>query len=296
MCDSKAGEGGHGFERNPARDPDRWRYPCWEGYRGLLGRLDLTTFPELPQLNGLLPPGAVSGGGAPLQFVPARQLSGAEYERRIFEKGEVSTRGNDWHDLFNALVWCRWPRTKAALNAVHHRNLHLQRGGRRGPRRDALTLLDESGALVVSRNADLLQALARRDWREAFVAMRGVWAHDTRVVICGHALLEKLLDPWKSITAHALLLQVESPRSPPPDGAEFPACLDTVLGERLEAGGLCDSPADLSPLPLAGIPGWWLNGPQDTEFYADKAVFRAPPEGVRPAPVHRLRFSDRVLY
>lgn len=265
---------------------ERWRHPCWEDYRCLVERLDLTTFPELAQLNDLLPPGAVSGGGAPLQFVPAQTLSGAEYERRIFESGEVSTRENDWHDVFNGLVWCRLPRTKAALNAVHYRNLHRQRDGRRGPRRDALTLLDESGALVVSRTPDLLQALARRDWHSAFVAMRGIWARDARVVICGHALLEKLLDPWKSITAHALLLQVDS--APPIDGMEFTGRLDATLGERLEAGGLCNAPCDLSPVPLAGIPGWSPDGPQDAEFYADESVFRPPPGGFRPAPVHQL--------
>jgi hypothetical protein len=234
----------------------------------------------------LLPPGAVSGGGAPLRFEPALPVPGAEYERRIFETGEVSTRENDWHDLFNALVWCRLPRTKAAFNAVHHRNLHRQRDGRRGPRRDALTLLDESGALVVSRHADLLRALAGRDWREAFVAMRQAWAADTRVVICGHALLEKFPDPWKSITAHALLLQVDV--TPPGAGTDFIAWLDAALAERVRARGLCDAPRDLSPVPLAGIPGWWPNGVQDTVFYADAEVFRPPPAGLRPAPVHRL--------
>jgi hypothetical protein len=267
---------------------DGWRHPYWEDYRGLLGRLDLAAFPGPEDLNALLPPNAVSGGGAPLRFVPASPSSGVEYERRIFETGEVSTRAKDWHDLFNALVWCRLPRTKAALNAAHHRNLHLQQGGRRGPHRDAATLLDESGALVVSRNADLLQALASRDWREAFVAMRGAWANDTRVVICGHALLEKLLAPWKSITAQALLLQVDVARAEPMDGAGFPAWLDTVIGDGLEAGGLCDAPADLSPLPVAGIPGWWLNGPQDAAFYTDEAVFRPPPLELRTAPRHRL--------
>jgi hypothetical protein len=268
------------------RSDGRWRHPCWNDYRGLLGRLDFTAFPGLSQLNTLLPPAAVSGGGAPLLFVPASPLPGAKYERRIFETGEVSTRENDWHDLFNALVWCRLPRIKAAFNAVHHRNLVRERGGRRGPRRDALTLLDESGALVVSRHPDLLEALARRDWREAFVGMRHAWGSDTRVLICGHALLQKLLDPWKSITAHALLLRVDA--EPPIGGADFPDWMDATLADRVSARGLCDAPRDLSPVPLAGIPGWWPNGVQDTAFYADAAVFRPPPAGLQQAPVHRL--------
>ena len=268
------------------RSADRWRHPCWAGYRDLIERLDTAALPEAARLNALLPPGAVSGGGAPLRFVPASPLPGADYERRIFESGEVSTRENDWHDLFNALVWCRLPRIKAAFNAVHYRNLGQERGGRRGPRRDALTLLDESGVLVVSRRPDLLNALARRDWREAFVAMRQAWAADTRVVICGHALLEKFLDPWKSITAHALLLEVGA--EPPIGAADFPDRMDAALAGRVSAPGLCDAPRDLSPVPLAGIPGWWPNGVQDTAFYADAEVFRPPPTGLRQAPVHRL--------
>ena len=269
-----------------AQFTDPWRHPCWDGYRTIISRLTGAAFPTPAQLTALLPPGAVSGGGAPLRFVPASPLPGAAYERRIFETGEVSTRADDWHDLFNALVWCRLPRIKAAFNAVHYRNLGQERGGRRGPRRDALTLLDESGALVVSRHPDLLQALARRDWQEAFVARREAWASGTRVMICGHALLEKYLDPWKSITAHALLLQVDA--GLPIGGSDFTAWLDAALGERVRARGLCDAPGDLSPLPLAGIPGWWLNGPQDASFYADRSVFRTPPPGSLPAPVHRL--------
>ena len=29
-----------------------------------------------------------------------------------FATGEVPTRESDWHDFFNALAWCAWPRTK----------------------------------------------------------------------------------------------------------------------------------------------------------------------------------------
>ena len=200
---------------------DCWSHPCWDGYRGMFRRLSTGTFPTPAQLNGLLPRGTVSGGGAALRFVPAGAMAGSEYERRIFETGEVSTREGSWHDLFNALAWCRLPRLKAALNAVHYRHLDQERDGRRGPRRDALTLLDESGALVVSRNPDLLRALARRDWQKAFVDMDSSWSTETYIVVCGHALLEKYLNPWKSITAHALLLssaqdEAQARSAPPP--------------------------------------------------------------------------------
>jgi hypothetical protein len=64
--------------------------------------------------------------------------------------------------------------------------------------------------------------------------------------------------------------------------------VDTALAERVQAGRLCTSPADLSPLPLAGVPDWWGDGAQNAAFYADRAVFRPPPADLRPAPVRCL--------
>jgi hypothetical protein len=262
------------------------RHPGWLGYRELLARLPGPGLPSAARLCRLLPPGAVSGSGRTLRFFPAAERPGVVYERHIYETGEVPTRAQDWHDLFNALVWCRLPRLKAAMNAQHCAQPDAARVGSRGPLRDALTLLDESGALVISSDRDLLQALAQRDWARAFHECRDVWATRARIVLCGHALLDKLRAPYKAMTAHALLLSGEpSPADQSLD--EWFSRLDAVLARRLLAG-LCSRPADLSPLPLMGVPGWWSAGPQDEGFYADRAVFRAPPEEFRPAPLHEL--------
>lgn len=272
------------------------RQPCWDGYRELLARLDGASFPDAARLDALLAPGTVSGGGASLRFVVAGALPDVSYERHIYETGQVPTRERNWHDLFNALAWCRWPRLKAALNAAHYRRLDArdpepgskpgaQPGSQRGPMRDALTLLDESGALVIARNHAVLQALARRDWQAAFQLLRSAWQGKVRVVLCGHALLEKSLAPYRSMTAHALLLQMET-ASLREEG--LLRQVDTALAERLSADTLIASPSDLAPLPLAGIPGWWQETPQDPDFYADRVVFREPPADLRPVPVHAL--------
>jgi hypothetical protein len=264
------------------------RQPCWDGYRELIGRLDGPGFPDADCLTALLPAGTVSGGGAPLRFVAAGAVPGVAYERHIYETGQVPTRERNWHDLFNALAWCRWPLLKAAMNAAHYRQLGEQgpeHGSDRGPGRDALTLLDESGALVIARNRNVLQTLARRDWQPAFQLLRCAWQTDVRVVLCGHALLEKSLAPYKAMTAHALLLLLDAPSLR--DEAPLQQ-VDAALADRLSADELCASPADLSPLPLAGVPGWWSASPQDAAFYADVAVFRPPPAELRPAPVHAL--------
>ena len=172
------------------------------------------------------------------------------------------------------------------MNALHHAHLEEAHNGRRGAQRDALTLLDESGAIVVSCNRGLLAALAAREWKQAFLGQAGAWQHEVRTVICGHGLLEKLRTPYKSMTAQVLLLYQDSAAAALWSD-DFLSVLDTAVGQRLP-GGLCQSPADLSPLPLMGIPGWWPEGNQVQSFYDDAAVFRAAAPDFRPAPVHLL--------
>jgi len=242
-------------------------HPCWDGYRVYIRRLADDRFPAPGDLSRLLLPGQANENGEPIRFRPAAELPGADYEKHIFESGEVSTRENSWHDLFNALAWCRFPALKSAMNAVHHAHLHEAGDGRRGSRRDALTLLDESGVIVISSEEKLLEALANRDWQRAFVQYRDAWA-GTGVMVCGHAILEKFLEPYKALTAHALFIPQRDPLCA--------ADLDSRLARRLLNGDLLKTTRDLSPLPLMGIPGWWRGGGQDEAFYADKTVFRPP--------------------
>lgn len=272
----------------------RWRAgidtgrPFWRDHRSLLERLNAVAFPEAAELNGLLPRGARNEQGAPISFVPASRLQAVDYEEHIYSRGEVSTRENNWHDLFNALVWCCLPRLKSALNAAHHHNRDKSRPGRRGKMRDALTLFDESGVIVAAARPDSLRALSQRDWRRAFVTERAAWRRDLSVIVCGHALLEKFLKPYKSLTAHALLVLLDAGvlRG---ERSSLLAYLDRGIAERLAGRRLFDCPAGLSPLPLMGIPGWWVEGPQDTAFYTDKRVFRDPSATFSPAPVFDFR-------
>jgi len=268
-------------------NPDLWSHPYWDGYRPFLKHFGGDALPDTEWLNGLLPPDAESGGGHPLRFVPAGEIPGVDYERHIYETGEVSTRAGNWHDLFNALVWCRLPRMKAALNALHYGQLDSKSKGRRGPLRDALTLLDESGVVVLTRDREMLDALTERDWPRAFQGHGDAWKAGVHVVVCGHGLLEKFLQPYKSITAHALLCQVECPASG--EIGKYPLeTADAALARLLLEGALQTGPENLSPLPLMGIPGWWPDGAQDRAFYDDPGVFRAARQGFMPAPIHGI--------
>ena len=140
-------------------------------------------------------------GGAPVRFVDASVLPvGEPYERYIFDSGNCPTRQN-LHDFFNGLCWLRLPRSKQRLNALQAGQIASAGvGAARGPVRDAITVFDENGALLQAPPA-LWEALLAREWRRLFVELRPLW-RQARVLVFGHALLEKLVTPRKEITAH----------------------------------------------------------------------------------------------
>src|SRR5512137_2858002 len=59
--------------------------------------------------------------GTRIRFAAAtvQRRSALDYERGIAASGIVPTREGNLHDVCNALAWLAYPRTKAALNAVH---------------------------------------------------------------------------------------------------------------------------------------------------------------------------------
>lgn len=207
---------------------------------------------------------APSGVRAPIRFVPQADLpDGTAYEQFIFGTGRVPTRDN-LHDFFNGLVWQQFPLTKRRLNQLQAQAIAAE-GVRavRGPLRDALTVMDENGA-VLDAPAPLWQALAARDWRRLFVDLRPLW-REARLVLFGHALLEKLVFPRKPITAHVYQAQV---------AIDSVASLDTWLAQDLQPERLVTKP--FVPLPVLGIPGW-CHGNENFSFYDDSLVFRSAP-------------------
>ena len=261
-------------------DPD---LPYWQDYLPFRRALDGPGFPDCNQLNELLPGVSCSEAGHDICFTDSETLAEEPYELRIYNTGKVSTRRNNWHDLFNALVWARFPAIKAAMNACHYHALAEQRDGSRGKTRDALTLFDECGVIVYSSDMSLLQALAERRWSDVF--LRKGFHDDLGLSICGHAMLEKYLSPYKSMTAKALLIRVDA-RILELTRTEQLVYLDGEIARPLLAGEILNEPGCLSPLPLAGVPGWWsLEEQHDEAFYEDQQVFRPPPSGLVPAPV-----------
>lgn len=201
---------------------------------------------------------------ASVRFVPQAALpAGQAYEQFIFDTGQVPTREN-LHDLFNGLCWLRFPETKRRLNALQGAQI-AEAGVQplRGAVRDALTVFDENAALL-SAPQPLWDALLARQWQRLFIELRPLW-QEARLVLFGHALLEKLAHPRKPITAHVYRAQA-------PEGSLD--ALDHWAAGDLSAAKLAAKP--FVPLPVLGVPGWWAKN-EDFSFYDDAQVFRPAP-------------------
>ena len=260
--------------------------PVWQDYLPYLRRLSEHRFPVCRQLNELLKGDVCSQGGHRIRFVPSDELQDEPYELRIFNSGRVSTRPNNWHDLFNALVWTRFPGIKVAMNACHNHAWSEQQTGQRGPLRDALTLFDECGVILFSSDTQILKSRSERRWSDAFLHQQ--FLQKAGLCVCGHAMLEKYLSPYKAMTAKALLIQVSEAFMVQPR-EDILLGLDQWVSSEMLAGRLLQSPRCMAPLPLAGVPGWWPRDEQEQDdFYRDFQVFRPAPANLQPAPVHCL--------
>lgn len=107
--------------------------PYWLDYLPFLQCLAGPEFPSCSLLNAMLPVDLCSAGGHAIRFVASGELGDDNYEHRIYTSGQVSTRPQSWHDLFNALVWMRYPRIKTALNSLNYQAGAVHKGGSRGP-------------------------------------------------------------------------------------------------------------------------------------------------------------------
>ena len=212
---------------------------------------------------------------SPVRFVPQSSLpSGVAYEQFIFDTQQCPTR-DGLHDFFNALYWDQFPRTKARLNQLQAEQIaKLGSVTQRGAVRDALTVFDENGALLIAP-PELWDALIAMDWQRLFVTLRPLW-QQARLIPFGHALLEKLVHPRKPITAHVYIAQftiknIANKAINTPATAKFYSQLDAFIAADLTAEKLASKP--FAPLPILGVPNWWAAN-ENPQFYDDETVFR----------------------
>jgi hypothetical protein len=213
--------------------------------------------------------GLLSAAGHPIRFMPQQFLpAGIVYEAHIAATGEVPTRQN-LHDFFNALVWLHFPHTKRALNTLQAEAIKRSPSHQtRGPQRDSATLFDENAAIFVSGDGAVLASLRSHQWNAVLQKTPDEFFGRAEVILFGHALIEKLTTPYKSITAHVWTMKMAATWFTMPQQAKL-ASLDQSLASMLLEG--FDNSA-FCHLPVLGVPGWWHE--QDAEFYADTDVFR----------------------
>ncbi len=222
-----------------------------------------------------------------LEFVAQDALpEGMGYEQFIATTGKIPTRDN-LHDLFNGSIWLTFPKTKALLNYHHMLQIAKRTDAQgekeyRGRVRDTITVFDENGAVLVTCEPSIGEALVNFDWQASLITPRAHFdnPHQVKydaqaaVYIFGHALLEQLIQPRKALCAHSVIINVTAAffTLTLPERMRF---LDTQLAEHMHMllSQANITPRQLAPLPILGVPHFWADN-VNSSFYADAYVFR----------------------
>jgi hypothetical protein len=250
--------------------------PFFASIAPALAALPAERFPQLDDLNALAADrGVKSGGSAQIRFVPPAPAATFEdrYELRIYREGAVATRAGNWHDLFNALVWLSFPRTKAVLNGHHYREMLARRGEPvRGTARDVLSLFDEGGIVIACADPSLADLLVGFRWKALFWERRAGVERSMRFRVFGHAIHEKAVAPFRGITAKALIVPVGPEDLALPLEEEL-AMLDERAAAYFATEDALATTRGMPPLPVLGIPGWTSKN-ADPAYYDDADHFR----------------------
>jgi Protein of unknown function (DUF3025) len=236
----------------------------------------LSKWPTLPQFSSefakrniqsannvpILP---VAQGDAPDSFEQ-------HYEPRIFLRGQLQTRLENWHDYFNAMCWLQFPHTKAVLNSLHVEMAQTRPlGSNRSALENAITLFDECGAVMVvddDANADLI---INHCWQTLFVKNKTDFGRHIQCYVFGHAMHEKSLCAYIGMTTHTIILKKTAEFFEMSYLAQLKEIDKTVAA--MWHDKTIVKTKDLYPLPLLGVPGWW-HQPQDEVFYNNRDYFR----------------------
>lgn len=254
--------------------------PLFAPLHAILQRLQGAHLPSLSALNDLLArqPEIKVQSGRQLSFVGqglGKLAFESQYEPRCYLNGEVQTRENNLHDLFNALVWLTFPHSKAAINVRHYRALTEMvplSQTQRGSVRDMATLFDESGVIIACAKPHLAGLLCEFKWKELFCSHRDEVESAMGFYVFGHGLYEKSMRPYVGMTGQGLLLAVTD------DFFTWPMAqkmrhLDERVAAYLNEKSHCRDTRELTPVPLLGIPGWSDDNMRG-EYYDNQKYFR----------------------
>jgi DUF3025 family protein len=228
---------------------------------------------QVPRADDVQLPSFVAQDSARL-----KRLGG--YEQHVAQLSAVPTRPGNWHDFFNMLVWAHFPKLRWALNCLHVDPTVGPKDPRNGraPAQNLAATFDESGMLVLSTSASLIEDLRGLKFKRVFWDRRDEVTATTHFWLVGHGALEALLEPLPGLCARAMLLHVPAL----PTDADFDARrfeLDAQVAQRIDGWRTAQSVLD--PIPLLAIPGYFPN--DFAEFYDDLRQIRFVPTSRRPA-------------
>jgi hypothetical protein len=192
------------------------------------------------------------------------------YEPHVAALRAVPTRPRHWHDFFNMVVWAHFPAVRWALNELHvDKSLGPvdPRNGR-APQQNVVAQLDESGMLVTSTSASLLDDLRALRFKRVFWDRRAELLETTQFWLIGHGTLESLLAPHLGLACKALLLEVPAGSEAQRDA--FRHEVDARAAQIIRSWR-AGAPV-LDPVPVLGVPGYADN--DAGEFYDDVRYFR----------------------
>ena len=199
------------------------------------------------------------------------------YERYIEEDGQIPTRDKNWHDFFNAICWLNFPNIKKTISTLHYREL-IRKGFTnkefRGSQRDFLTLFDEGGSIIAinrQEKIDFELLIKNHDWIKTFWQYREQLIADTRLIIIGHALLDKARQPFCGITAKTLFVYVDEKLLE--NIRKLIKYLDEHISNYLLQQDTNLNPSLLTPLPIFGYPNWDIEN-NKLSFYQNTEIFR----------------------
>jgi hypothetical protein len=259
---------------SPARDQVNktiFQHPLFNDVVGFLPWALNAQWPEVDTLNktGIFLQHSYTG--KPLMFVEqtAEMLNdGMHYEQRIFQTGVIATRKNNWHDLFNAMMWLKYPPMKSALNARQWHDVQMHGLKTRTLGQCAMTLFDEAGAIVTMPDV-MLEHWKQHHWHALFIEHADAWrTGQARVTVFGHALLDHALVTETLLVAKCIV-------HPNEQLSEFDQATIS-LADQVSTAKLLQTTRELRTLPLCGIPGWHSAG-DSAEFVKIAACFSPLP-------------------
>ena len=221
-----------------------------------------------------------SADGAPIKLVPQDEKSGVleeHYAPRIYLQGEIQTREQNWHDFFQAATWALFPKTKVAINALHYpaakyRFDNSLPKGSRTSLENSLSQFDECGVILYSTRPDLLEMVRQFEWHELFWSSRSDLGREFGCIVYGHAIYEKAINPYVGLTAKAILLEVDTEIFKLSQD-ERVGKIDSELANYFQDPPRINTPKDLSPFPILGMPCYYPNNDNE-EFYFNQQYFR----------------------